>query len=225
MAAAKDFIPGDDTGYFNWQGNYMVRVNANLVPWGINPLVIAPLNTERTAYEAAYALIINPNTVTKGQTTDHRTKRTAYEKHIRAFNKEHVLYNSAISTNDKLALRITVPDTEPSPRRQIDTAPTVTVKSIGGGIMNFECRVEADSTRPSIHPDADDVELRYSVGTDPATWDDCPKVKMSRRAKFNLQLAAESISKRIYFFLRWHVVSDEGKSGPFTEKRSKLIGE
>jgi len=218
MAKNEDFIPDDDPGFFDWQDNYVTMVVANFLAWLIPLAAKDDLVAKQAAYVPLYNAIKVKSNRTTAQVGAHRAGRFTYEKYLRSFNKQYTLFNNAITIEKKLELEITVPDTEPSSRKAIETSPFVKLFASAGARIKAECRVDNDSSRASMHPDADEVEVAYEIGTDPAGWEKCTKKITSSKARFFIPFASEDIGKKVYFFFRWKNKTDESKSGPFTAK-------
>ncbi|MFN0275274.1 MAG: hypothetical protein ACKVPJ_05990, partial [Chitinophagales bacterium] len=147
----------------------------------------------------------------------HRAGRKVYEKYVRDWAGERLLYNSAISVQQRSTLQITIKDTVKTARPAIESAPFVDVEARKGARIVIECRVNGDSSRASIHPDADEVEVRYTVATTvPASPADCNLTETSTKAKFTLELDIADAGKKFNGFFRWKNTTDKSKSGPWS---------
>ena len=158
-----DWIPNRDAEFFNKQGSYVDRVDANKVAWGIPDADIQVLKDLRAEYEPLYMKIRSKKDRTSAQVGAHRACRKRYEKAWRAFHKEWVLNNRRIPISDLLTLVGRVPDTKPTPKPRIDGFPWVGLTPIGGGSIRVFCKRETDQDRPSMHNFADVIECRYAL--------------------------------------------------------------
>lgn len=131
------------------------------------------------------------------------------------------------------------PDTTPTERAAIEVTPHPLMKTLEGGMVKVKVRLFSDATRASMHPDADAVEIKYSVAANtaasspttptpgtpsggattpaiPATVDDCTSYFLSKKASFNLVLGPAADGKKLYAFFRWINMSNPAKSGPWS---------
>ena len=117
---------------------------------------------------------------------------------------------------DRSALEIPVrkPSTERGP---ITTAPNTSMSPKEGGQIKIENRVDDDSTRPSMHPLADALEMKYKIGAPPpANAAACPNTFMSSKATFTFDGGQENDGKKLYVYTRWVNISNPANSGPWS---------
>jgi hypothetical protein len=214
MAKKPDYIPRRNSLFDLWQKNYVSMVSTNAVAWVIPATEVTALTAAQGVYQPFYDAITDKKTATLSQKEAHRAQRKIYEKVLRDFNKSFTANNKNIPLQKKIELQITIPDTTRSKRVQVNDVVVSSVKSIGGGQIEFKCMRSNDATRSSLHPDADAVEVRYSIDVNPASWADCLNTFTSSKSKFTITLDPSAIGKRIYYFLRWIVKSD------FAQERS-----
>jgi len=239
--AHDDYIPSPHTEFFEWENILVSGVATNEVAWGLLHPKVLELQGKHTVYNALYTTAHTPATKTKAANVAHEEGRNGYEKYIRGFVKEYLINNSAISTEEKINLGLNPQVSTGGSRPAIQTAPHTTMKSLGGGWMKFENRVEGDESRPSRHTDSDGLEIRYAItpykgtGTTPPpvppvpppssepadtsgslpTPEQCPLQHFSTKAGFKLQLGAANIGKLLLVYSRWKNNTDDAKSGPF----------
>ncbi|MBI4835368.1 MAG: hypothetical protein HY811_11215 [Planctomycetes bacterium] len=178
MPIKKYYIPKQDDDFFNFQGNFVNRVVANAVTWGIPPADVMAIGARRMSYEPLYTAAQNKTTRTRADVLAHRQSRELYEKEIRTMARQYLMNSPLVSDTDRVNLGLTVRDTEPSPGAPITTVPIIGLKGLGGGDIEVRCRVTTDQTRASMHPDANVVEYRFIMvasGTvPPDDPEDCP---------------------------------------------------
>ena len=102
-------------------------------------------------------------------------------------------------------------------------------KGEDGGIILVTCRVESDSTRASMNPDADFIQMKYIIGDEdappPTTAEDCPSTFTSKSAIFRFDAAASMPGQRMHAFLRWQNDTELSKSGPYSQRETIIIGD
>lgn len=250
MAADTDYVPAPDGEFFDWQKDLVDEVVANEVPWGIPNTKILEIQAKRTAYNAKYTLANSLSTKTAGTTGAHRSERKVYEKYLRSFVKEYLVANSAITVQERIDIGINTGEITGGSRPAIVTSPHTSMKSLGGGFVEFENRVESDSSRPSRHEDSDGLDIRYAIipfrdtgGSTPEpvpgdpvpppstqtggmpTPEQCPHHHFSTKAKFKLELGTSNIGKLVVVYTRWKNNANPEKSGPYiTIPVAHLIG-
>lgn len=225
---ATDFIPDPDADFDEWQQNLLTHVNAGGAAWAIPDPKVAALNTRQTQWATDYAAGGKHVDRTDSQQLKKTQTRDVYEKEIRDFIGEFIRKNSLIDDDDRKAMKLTVPDTEPTARQQIDTAPSVRLIPKAGARFVVECRVKSDSTRVSRHKDADGVELAYIVAPKnelPANPNVTTESKLSGSARVRLELSIEDAGKSLHVFARWINTTDDSKNGPWSGLASKVISD
>ena len=161
-------------------------------------------------------------------TVSFRTDRNKLQKTISAKLRE--VYNdipeSALTESDRTTLLIPERKTKRSPRPKISTRPSLKLLVRGGARFTVENRVESDSSRPSMHPDANYIELRYCIQeTPPTSIKECNITKILSKARETLKLDPDDARKTIYCYTRWANKTDETKSSRWTRMHSAVISD
>ena len=218
MPKSVDWIKKRDDDFFNQEGAYVDRVDANKVAWGIPVGAVNALTALRAEYEPLYTKVQDKKNRTGADVAAHRDCRKRYQTALRAFHKEWVINNSLIPLSDKVILVGKTRDTEPSPHPAITDIPGVTLRVIGGGDIETRCKATKDQTRPSMHPVANLVDYRYVIleigDIPPADPEDYSKRDVSSRAKFVIRAGAKNEGKRFYSVFRWVNTTKPKQEGP-----------
>lgn len=136
------------------------------------------------------------------------------------------IIESALTNNDRTTLLIPKRDTKPSERPAITDRPTLKLVVKGGASFVVENRVDKDQTRPSMHPDADFIELAYIIQeTPPADVSETNKVKVLSKAREVLTLAPATAGNKIHCYSRWVNKTDDAKSSPYTRIHTAVISD
>lgn len=134
-----------------------------------------------------------------------------------------------VTANDRSVFNIKLRDDKPTARAKITTAPYVDFKPLEGGIVQVTCQVDKVSDRPSMHPEADFIEMKYIVieegALPPSIAGDCPNTFMPNKAISLFEGAADHPGKRLHAFLRWRNNVEPTKSGPWSQKMTIIIGD
>jgi hypothetical protein len=237
MPKAKDYLPRRQGDFNVWQDNFVTRIAAGAVAWLIANSKVLLLQGAQNAYVPLYNAIKVKQNRTTGQVDAHKVGLKVYKSYLRTFVKENVVGNTAIPHEDKKALGINPGRDGKGSRPAIKTAPNVVLKAKGGLVIEVECRVESDSSRPSMHEDADVIEFRIAVSSTPpggngvvppapgpgdtpppANYLQATDVFTSKKARFSKTFDDPTLSgKYLYAFARYKNLSDEKKSGPWSE--------
>ena len=226
MAQKKDYVPGPDDQFYQWQDDLLDTIQPSVAAWGILPADFTDLQAKQTVYDPLYQAITNEGTRTRADVTAHRNGRKTYEKAIRKFVAKWLAKNDLVTADDREELQITIPDEIKTARPKIETTPNIKMKSQEGARITVECRVEADSSRASMHPDCDELEAYFIIGTTaPASPNACNRIHTSSKAKLIIELDIADAGKRIYIYFRWKNKTDKNKNGPWTQLFSAVISD
>jgi hypothetical protein len=146
--------------------------------------------------------------------------------------------SNALTAEERLTFNLKERDRSPSARPLIETSPSVILRAKEGRRVQVECRVIADSNRPSKHTDCDVVEYRHTVaapaetpgtgsgGTTPTPGTPAAAQQVigeSGKAKFILQLAQADAGKEFTMECRWKNSKENHKSGPWSAAVKVMI--
>ena len=220
------YMPREDKDFYVFQGNMVNRVVINAPAWGIPAPDVAALVARRAAYEPLYVKAQNKATRTPTDVLAHRQMRKVYEKELTVFVKAW-LYNPLVTDLDRKMMGIPPRDYEPTPRGKINTIPVVEGVPIGGGDIKTGCRVTRDQTRPSKHPLADGVEVRYTWvpkgEMPPEKPDDCKHTLFSKKAQFIIHCGPGNAGATFWGFFRWANLSTPANSGQWSNAIKVVI--
>ncbi len=136
------------------------------------------------------------------------------------------IVESALTNDDRTTLLIPKRDATPSDRPAMTDRPNLKLIVMGGASFTVENRVDKDETRPSMHPDADFIELAYIIQeTPPADVSETNKVKILSKAKEVLSLDPATAGNKIHCYSRWVNKTDDAKSSPYTRLHTAVISD
>ena len=242
MAQGNPRIPEADNkfnDYINETAAYLLVTPAGGVSNFERLLLTAAENTQwqdfKDAWNTKYAIVVNNDSVNIRDSNAIEEKNDARDD----FNDfvvapaanllNRISSSPEVTAVDRAKFNIKLRDDNPSARPQMTNSPFVDFKGEDGGIVLITVRVESDSTRASMDPEADNIEMKYIItdvdATPPATADDCPSTFISKSAIFRFEAAANMPGKRMHAFLRWQNVTDLSKSGPYSGRETIVIGD
>lgn len=241
---AEDYIP-EAFGKFNdWQKQFLSGLltdpvtgdetdfpsdpsddSANWAIWEIPEADMQVLVDGQTTYQPFYDDWSDEDKRNQTIVENHVREHGIYEKLIRDFVAENLRNNSNLDTGDLSSLGLTVPDTEPTDKPQLEDRPLVGAEMKGGALLKLQFRIDTDSTRPSMHPDAHALELKYQIGgTEPVNAAATNKSGVFTKSHHSLQLDVADAGKYFYGFARWINTSESSKSGPYSVLIKIMIG-
>jgi hypothetical protein len=145
----------------------------------------------------------------------------------------------AITVDDRLVLNIAPPVTKRSrPTLEIGEKCVTDHNTLGGARIKFKCKTPHDSTRASIPPRANAVELAYKLVLPyqftpagkkiPADMISGPydgtTMFMSTRASFMIEFDQNYLGYQIQFYTRWINTRHPNLNGPWTGPLVGYIG-
>lgn len=220
---AKYFKELSDSLFYAFFGNFNDMVTNNGATWGIPSGKVTELDTAFTTYSPYYLAIVIKKTRTPKQVEDHRGKRQEAQDYIEGYANEYIINNSAISDSLVSVMGFNRKTNAYGPRPEITEEVFGKLEALASSKMQLICRTDGDSSRASVPKNADGVELRYTIGTAPATVNDCKEKEISTKARFTLNLSPTDAGKKIYGYLRWVNLTDATKNGPWCDVLSTVI--
>ena len=166
--------------------------------------------------------------------SDKKQKRTTSIKDkLRHVQKRFILFASPILNridgeraaviDDFEVLKIKfkpLKDETPSPVHGSHLAtgsPVVSLKNMGGGMIDIKCRRNQDETRPSMLKGFE-IELRWLAGPPPpATPDDLTLIhEHSTKSHFQVEAGMANLGKRFFCFARYRHITNPAILSPWT---------
>lgn len=171
-----------------------------------------------------WALTSSETTATKPLRNSRDNLKKSISTLVRAVYDD--IPESALTDSDRTTLLIPKRDKTPSERTKITTRPTLKLIVQGGASFIVENRVDSDQTRPSMHPEADYIELRYCIQeTPPSSVNECNVTKILSKARDTLNLDPSTAGQNIHCYTRWANKTDESKSSNWTRLHSAVISD
>jgi hypothetical protein len=184
------------------------------------PLITFPiLEASQTAYLAAHAIAVNPDTKTP-VTIEAKNKALAeFKRDLRLFLKEYITYNPLVTDEDRIAMRLPVHKKDRTPSHE-ETSHPVGEATTTKEPATLEFRVHREGEkRAKIIEGQSAVEVCYATSESPITdWNDLVHSEISTRGKFRKTFSAAERTKILYFAFRW--VGPRGQKGAWSNIQS-----
>ena len=215
-----DPITGNEVPFPPGSGN-----PGNWEIWDIAQADMAVVVTGQATYQPFYDDWSDEDKRNPTIVENHKREHGIYVTIIREFVGENLRNNSELDTGDLSGLGLTVPDTERTAKPQLEDSPLVGGKMKSGALLKLQFTISDDSTRPSMHPDAHALELKYQIGgTEPVDADATNKSVTFTKARHSLQLGVANAGQYFYGFARWINTSEASRSGPYSLLIKIMIG-
>jgi len=212
---AKDYIPRGKNEFFTFQQALVTTITNNAAAWNLPAADVSDLSGASAEYTTLYTITGNKKNCTATQREEHNKFRTAYEKQIRKFvnrflrdnpdTNAAVLHSAGIKQMGKLRRS----------RAAITVGVDLSGKAMEGCRVKFSCCIPHHDGGASLHPEADAVEIRYSLDKRPAHADECPHSIIIKKAHPVLEFDYAMLGKYVYAFARWVNLSKANHSGQY----------
>jgi len=222
---AKDYIPGSDTDFLAWAGNFTTYAGAHLAELGLVADDIAPISTGRTDFYSKMNENVTAQQAAQSARQAKDASRDTLETAVRQLVRQ-LQASSDVDDTERAALGITVPDrTRTKSLGGIDTRPigsvdtsqrlrheirfsdeaTPTSRAKPKGVMGCEIWVKVAAQGEA--PPADPAELGF--------------IAMDSASPHIVEYDGADGGKTAHYMLRWVRTGD--KKGPWSETISATI--
>jgi hypothetical protein len=210
----KDYVPGADALFNQWQHQLLLYVKPHLSDWNIPEANFTELSSKQQDFTAKYEVYINPETHTPASVTAKQEARKVYEKAIREFVMSHLTYNQAVTNDDRRNMQLTIHDVKPSPAPEITTSPIGEVSLAVH--QRHSLRVKDNSLSGKSRPDgARGFETWYKIGAAPAHDNDFIYAGFSSSTRLVIDFPLDQVGQTVYYRFRW--VNTRQQVGPWSE--------
>jgi hypothetical protein len=222
FAVIKDYIPGPDSEFDEWQDNFIEVLNALVADGKLLAADIATLIPLQADWVAKYAVggkEANPRSSDRIAKTD---SRKLYVKEIRKVVKDKINTKSTITNEDRTALGITVYDTVKTRVPVPAMAPAGKVEKINPGehiIRNTNPDTPASRAKPKGVSGA--RVFRFIGTAAPASPTDYVYIGIAKRVKFKSTFNATDAGKKAFYILQYE--NTRGETGPLGSMFSETI--
>lgn len=210
------YIPARDADLANWSANFAALIAASPATYGLTAGDAVNITAADTAWQAAYALAVNPATRTPVTVQAKDTQRIATLTTERSY-AQRIANNAGVSPSDKTALGLNPRTNPPTPVPAPATYPLLTVAStVTNGIV---IRYRDDLAAPSVKAKPFGAvttqinALVASTGTPTTSVELWPVAGLQTKSPFILPTDPAAAGKMIGIAARW--VTRKGLVGPW----------
>jgi hypothetical protein len=235
-----DVFPRRESDFYQWIKKMMSDLNAKASEWNLpsgsgggngggggsgyerkHNTSLSVLNDLVTKYETKYLIAIDPATRTQGAIIAKNEAKDNLEKATRDFLEEHVIYNSAITDEERVNMGLSVHKQGRTPAPVATTHPEADVKTPEPSILEFSVHDESgvNVKKPAGQKE---FEIRYGISDTPITnWKNLPEYELSSRLHFRLTFDNNDRGRILYYALRWR--NTRGQAGPWSNIHNAII--
>lgn len=214
------YIPSDDGAFEDWADRFLTTVQNNEVELGLEPDSTQPVVEMLWDFNTAFAQFKSARTAYDVKREAKEAKRAALESEIRAL-AARLQASPAVSDEERALLTLPVPDREPTPAAEPDSAPALAVKASQRLLAEVSFRNPGSQSkgRPG---GVMGCEVWLKIGDPaPADLDECEYLDLATRCPYTVHFAGWDAGKTAHFLGRW--VSTRGAKGPLSETASVTV--
>jgi len=215
-------IPRKDNEFNSFMNRVIPYLQEHKLRLNVRSESVAALIIALTKWNDLYSRAKNVSTRTMTLTANKNAMRVEMGALLKTAYAD--IRKPDLTIADENTLNIKAKRAKRTLRPAIIAAPWLIVKILPSARFGIICRVPSDSNRPSRHPAADGVELRYFIGEKaPTSLDEYNHTIVFTRARHTLQVSMNEASNRIHCIARWANFSDHSKTGPWSNTASAII--
>jgi hypothetical protein len=217
---SSDYIPSADGAFLAWAQNLIAYVTLHFAEWNI-PTPQTVLTPLLTAFEAAFQANQNPNRG-KLDTQKKNETRKSLEKELRAYNKAYLLYNPAVTNDDRTAMGLPIYTGGRSPVQAPTTSPQLLPDTATRRIIKVYYKDEGASRRGKP-AGVKGIEIKWAKLKEPP-HDMAELINSSFDTRAPLELAFEEHERgeKVYMCGSWEI-QREGEKGPWGDIEEAII--
>jgi hypothetical protein len=221
MASYRDYIPKTDADLIVFAKNLYDYALANFVRWS----VLSPremLEDPIAAYETALVAFSNPNHG-KVDTANKNTAKTVLIRALRTYIQGFVARNPGVSNMDKEKMSLPLRDTTPTASTRPLRQPGLVVENTRNRFEHMLKALNRDTGGTAKPADAYGVHYAWQIGGEkPASAEDLPKGKFSRRITLTVTYSEADKGKPVFYAACYE--NSKGDAGPWSPIEEAFIG-
>ena len=220
-----DYIPGSDTEFQAWAGNFITYANAHVAELGIDAADIIPIAAAMSDFIAKLADNVTAQQAAQAARQAKDDARDTLESAIRQLVRQ-LQASEDVDDEERAALGITVPD-----RIRTSSSGELTTRPIGmvdtSQRLRHEIRFVDEATPTSRAKPAGvmgcEIWVKVAPTGDPApvSPDELSFVAMDTASPYIVEYDGADGGKTAHYMLRW--VKSSGEKGPWSETVSATI--
>jgi hypothetical protein len=206
-----DYISSGDATFLEWEKNLLSFVLQNYTRWNI-PAPQTALVPLATAFEAAYEACRNSNRG-KLDTQKKNEARKSLEKELRIYNKAYLLYNPAVSDDDRTAMGLPIYSKTRHPVQSPATAPQLLPDTGTRRIIKVYYKDEG-ATRQGKPAGVKGIEIKWAkLKEPPKDISELVNSAFDTNPPLELRFEEHERGEKVFMCGLWEI-QREGEKGP-----------
>ena len=229
---AAPYIPATDAGLDDWGANFSTLITATPSDFGLSGVDAAAIQAGFDGYHAAYLLggvsgtppnrvPVNPSTYTTVTVAAKNVEKFSFTTLARSYAVQ-IRVNNAVTNPNKVALRLNLVNSTPSPIPAPSTSPILIFIAATPGMHTLRF---ADTNTPSSAAKPQNVlQLQLFMGVSTITLNDpalCALYSTPTKIPVGVNFSPADAGKVATYFGRW--ATRKGLTGPWSAGISAII--
>ncbi|MDR2418576.1 MAG: hypothetical protein LBD79_05935 [Treponema sp.] len=215
-----NYVPSAEAAFLAWVKNLIAYVTQRFSVWNIpSPqTVLVPL---LTAFEDTFTACQNPNRG-KLDTQKKKEARKSLEKELRVYNKAYLLYNPAVSDDDRTAMGLPVYSGTRHQIKAPTTSPQLSTDTSTRRIIKIYYKDE-DSSHRGKPAGVKGIEIRWAkLKEAPKDISELVNSAFDTNPPLELTFEEHERGEKVYMCGRWEI-QREGEKGPWGDIEEAII--
>ena len=218
-----DYVPGPDAEFDSWQQTWVTYAVANAAALGLDPIVDIPaIQAAQTAWDTDYDGHLTAAAAAQAATAAKDDERATYMAMLRSFSQQ-IQKRTGTTDEQRGALGITIPDTEPTPVPPPTTAPVLNI------VTSERLRHVVEASKTALEggglgkpTGVRGVQLWRKIG-DPAPVDESDLEFVSEFTRTRMTLDYQMAQGGLTVYYQARGVGTSGDTGPWGELVSATV--
>ncbi|MGE0636051.1 MAG: hypothetical protein AB7P01_06405 [Bacteroidia bacterium] len=218
---AQNGIPKQDAAFDAFQLNLFDKVTLNAPVWNIPATALAVLGLVKTPWDAAWLIAKSKSNRTATQVSTKNVARRNYEQKLRPFIQSWIYRNDMMDDNAIVECGLKPRDKTRTPVAVPTSVPVITMEYASGNVLvvrYLSVDPETAALRKAKPKGVARIQLRYVIGTQPASPDACPNTVEGGRSPARINIDPALRGQRVWYYARW--VNTRNQPGPWTDLAS-----
>lgn len=216
------YLPRKDREFLAWVVNFLKYLFPSLAKFNFPESEYDTLTAQRDDFAQKLELAEEPATRTKPAVQAKNTSRKLLEKTIQQDVKEFLMFNRAVTDEERDNLGLPIYKTTRTPSKVAGESPDMDVDSSTIGHIGIHFFEKGSRHRKGKPEGQHGVEIAWVVSdVRPTRWDELTHSAIDTNSPYVLAFENDQRGKTLHFALRWE--NTRGEKGPWSEISTVII--
>ncbi|MDR0636094.1 MAG: hypothetical protein LBF87_03350 [Treponema sp.] len=215
-----DFIPQADNAFLAWVRNFITILLANFTAWSILEADVTALQGLFATYETKLSVATSSNRG-KVDVAEKNIAKQALMHAVRAFVKQHLAWNPAVSQSQQTLLGITVHDGVRTSIPKPQTRPEFNYKVLDIMRIQIDFNDQGNASRAIPYGYSGAVFFYTTAAAPVADYELLAKTALMTHSPWILELSPDAQGKVLSGAALWQ--NRKGEMGPWSEIHSIIV--